>query len=276
MKSWRLIIEDSPLEGSLNMARDEALLNSYLMEETPPTLRFYSWDPWCVSLGYFQKPEKEINMEQLKSQGIDLVRRPTGGRGVLHTKEITYSIIVGGKFPGLPASVVGSYKFFVQGILEGIKRLNLYPQLENGIKTNKIKASSKGSPVCFDSPSKYEICLQGRKIVGSAQMRRKGAILQHGSIKLKMLPEITTWIFKGEENKKSLERKATGIWDFNPQITVGECIDAIVKGFQSALLINLKNGSYTANEKKLIKELYYEKYGDREWNLEKKRRSTYK
>jgi len=175
--AWRLLV-DAPAGGAWNMAVDEMLLDRVATGAAAPTLRFYQWMPPCLSLGYFQ-PIDVVDVDGCRALGVDVVRRPTGGRAILHDRELTYSV-------ALPASVLGHD----DGVLPSYYRLSL--ALQDGLRrlgvpvTLAPEATASGptvhGPVCFDRPSAHEILLEGRKLVGSAQMRRGGGILQHGSI----------------------------------------------------------------------------------------------
>ena len=266
MRTWRLII-DGPSKGNFNMAADEALLDSFIQKNSLPTLRIYSWEPMCLSLGYFQNINSR-NIEKLKENNIDLVRRPTGGRGVLHTDEITYSIIIDEEYPGISKNVTTSYKQLIKGIKFGLEYLGLTPLLMPLPQKSEKKA--KNSSVCFDSPSWYELLIEGKKVVGSAQMRRKGAILQHGSIKLKFDPGLVSSIFgTNKKQREYLKNAATGIFDLDPTLKKEDCVNAILKGFEKAFEIQLVREGYNAFEKARTKELSKNKYSLNEWNFKR-------
>jgi len=161
----------------INMAIDEALLSSEL-----PVLRFYSWKPAGLSLGYFQAT-KDIDTDYCKKNNIEVVRRLTGGNAVLHEKELTYSFIIDANL--MPFDIVESYKKISKGIMAGLNNLGLAPELsEHGTE-------EAGSAVCFEEPSWYEMTINNKKIVGSAQKRIDGKVLQHGAvlIDLDILPK---------------------------------------------------------------------------------------
>jgi len=174
---WRLLV-DAPAGGSWNMAVDEVLLEGVAAGTTRPTLRFYEWTPPCLSLGYFQ-PIDVVDVDGCRALGVEVVRRPTGGRAILHDRELTYSVALPASVLGHDGGVLPSYYRLSLALQDGLQRLGvgstLAPESAGG-------GSPVHGPVCFDRPSAYEILLQGRKLVGSAQMRRGGGILQHGSI----------------------------------------------------------------------------------------------
>ena len=183
-ETWRFI-DSGNGSPSFNMALDEALLEWHSNGEIPPVIRFYGWNPATLSIGYFQKVDKEIDLESVRKQGLGFVRRPTGGRGVLHEHELTYSVIVSESHPRMPKTVTEAYRVISEGILKGFHQLGLNAYFAVP-KTAEERDTLKNphSAVCFDAPSWYELVVEGRKVAGSAQTRQKGVILQHGSILL--------------------------------------------------------------------------------------------
>src|ERR1700682_1208430 len=177
--AWRLLI-DPPGPGAWNMAVDEVLLDGVAASSAPPTLRFYEWAPPCLSLGYFQ-PFAVVDVAACRSLGVDVVRRPTGGRAILHDRELTYSVALPLRLLGSDGGVLPSYHRLSLALERGLNQLGVPVVLAP--KTAALPFMDHG-PVCFDRPSAHEILLDGRKLVGSAQVRRATAILQHGSILL--------------------------------------------------------------------------------------------
>ena len=181
-ETWNFINTGSH-DPYYNMAMDEALLNFVSRGEIDPVVRFYTWDPATLSVGYFQRLKKEIDIDKVKEKGFGLVRRQTGGRGVLHDKELTYSVIVPESHPNMPSTITEAYRVISEGLLEGFKLLGFdaYFAIPRS-KEEREKLKQPRSAVCFDAPSWYELVVEGRKIAGSAQTRQKGVILQHGSL----------------------------------------------------------------------------------------------
>ena len=163
--------------GSEHMALDCELFEKCESEQTKDTLRIYSWDPPCISLGYSQKIEEEVDVDRAKRLGWDVVRRPTGGGIVFHNEaEVTYSLITG--IDQLPAGLIPSYKKISEAVVLGLRKLGLKAEI------NKMNVERRALNVglCFSYPAEYEIVVGGRKIVGSAQKRGRHALLQQGSI----------------------------------------------------------------------------------------------
>ncbi len=175
--AWRLLV-DAPAGGAWNMAVDEVLLDGVGTGAAPPTLRFYQWRPACLSLGYFQ-PFDVVNLAGCRALGVEIVRRPTGGRAILHDRELTYSVALPASVLGHDGGVLPSYYRLSLALQEGLRRMGVAATLA---PESAVAGSLEHGPVCFDRPSAHEILLDGRKLVGSAQMRRGGGLLQHGSI----------------------------------------------------------------------------------------------
>ena len=152
----------------INMAIDEVLLSS-----KDPVLRFYQWKPNAVSVGRFQNIN-DIDMDYCNKNKIDVVRRITGGKTVLHEHELTYSFIIDKN--KLPRSIVESYNIISNALIRGLQVLGLNPEM------NKVEVADKDNPACFQETSFNEIVINQKKVVGSAQVRVKGKLLQHGSI----------------------------------------------------------------------------------------------
>ncbi|RAV21606.1 lipoate--protein ligase family protein [Paenibacillus contaminans] len=278
MVTWRFI--DSGLRSAAaNMALDEAILIAHSEGKAPPTVRFYGWEPAALSIGYFQKAEAEVSFEELAKQGLGFVRRPTGGRAVLHDKELTYSIIVEESYPGLPSSVTEAYRVLSEGLLQGFRGLGLDAHMVTlASEEEKQKYATIGSSACFDSPSWYELVVEGRKVAGSAQMRQKGVVLQHGSILLDLDTEqlFSVLKFRSEALKErlmaSFKDKAVAVNDLRsvtgqPPATLEEAKAAFRTGFATGMGIALEQSAPTAYEEELAAQLLAEKYGTDEWNL---------
>lgn len=246
-----------------NMALDEALLNFVSRGEIDPVIRFYTWDPPTLSIGYFQRLEKEIDIDMVRKKGYGLVRRQTGGRGVLHDKELTYSVIVPESHPAMPKIVTEAYRVISNGLLEGFKSLGFdaYFAIPRS-KEEREKLKQPRSSVCFDAPSWYELVVEGKKIAGSAQTRQKGVILQHGSIlqSIDIDDLFDMFIYKNDRLKSKMKdafvEKAIAINDLSDKhVTLSEMEDAFKKGFAKGLNINFKPLELTKAQQQEVHEL---------------------
>jgi lipoyl(octanoyl) transferase len=235
---WRLIC-DPPFPGEVNMRRDLELMAEVASGKAPPTLRLYHWSPPALTLGRFQKAEEVADLDACRRLGVDLVRRPTGGRAVLHHRELTYSISVPECHRLIPAGVIDAYRLINQGILAAFEIL--------GIDVSLAGESERGAGLapgsCFDSTSAYEIRVAGKKVVGSAQLRTGGALLQHGAILLELSLDLYRQLLlprQGSDNPAYLDalgREAAGLNDLGYPVTPEQLAEALVAGFSEAFSI---------------------------------------
>ncbi len=160
---WRFI-DSGRCSPAFNMALDEALMEWHSAGKIPPTIRFYGWNPATLSIGYFQKVNREIDMDAVNHYDLGFVRRPTGGRAVLHDQELTYSVIVSEDHPNMPQTVTEAYRVISEGILEGFKQLGLEAYFAVPSEKEKKDLKAPRSANCFDTPSWYELVVEGRKV----------------------------------------------------------------------------------------------------------------
>lgn len=274
--TWHFI-NSGKCTPSYNMALDQALLEWHSNGLIGPVLRFYEWEPATLSIGYFQNVEKEINMEQVQKHNLGFVRRPTGGRGVLHEHELTYSVIVTESYPDMPETVTEAYRVISGGLLEGFKNLGLDAHFsipESDEEKNNLKKPK--SAVCFDAPSWYELVVEGKKVAGSAQTRQKGVILQHGAILLSLDEDKLVSLFKfssDEQREKmriGLREKAVAIDELaGRSVTAEESAEAFSKGFEQALNMKLEPLKLTEEQVRYVKEIENAKYGNDAWTFKK-------
>ncbi|MCC3358682.1 lipoate--protein ligase family protein [Bacillus sp. REN16] len=273
---WRFI-DSGHCSPEFNMALDEALLDWNSEGKIPPTIRFYGWNPATLSVGYFQKVEKEIDLDAVKKYGLGFVRRPTGGRGVLHDQELTYSVIVSEEHPEMPKTVTEAYRVISEGVLQGFRKLGLDAYFAVP-KTAEEREGLKNprSAVCFDAPSWYELVVEGRKVAGSAQTRQKGVILQHGSILLDIDEDKLFDLFKypsdrvKERMQRNFKNKAVAINALREiPVTIEEAKKAFKEGFEEGLNIVLEPYQLTDDEMDYVHEIEERRYKTDEWNFKR-------
>jgi|YNPNPStandDraft_1061719.scaffolds.fasta_scaffold07204_7 lipoate-protein ligase A len=253
---WRLIL-DGPAHGFWNMAVDEALFRWAEEHGGCPVIRFYSWHPPCVSLGKFQKVEANVDLEACRRLGIELVRRPTGGRAILHENEVTYSIAA----PLASWGVLESYRYLSEGLVRGLKKLGI----EAGYGAERASGLlSKAS--CFAHAARCDIVAGGRKIIGSAQVRGARWLLQQGSIPLEISLKRNAAVFGWRDESESGAASSLSEVLSRP-VTAEEVIRAMVQGFEDALQIPLKAEALTSQERELAEHLARTKYAAEEWTL---------
>lgn len=239
-----------------NMAIDEAVLEHIAAGKSPATLRFYGWSPPAISIGYFQSLEEEVDLEACKKYGVDYVRRITGGGAVLHEHEITYSIHIPESAGLVPAGILESYGKICGGILKGLAHIGLEAKF---VPLNDIVLDHKGTL---------------RKISGNAQTRKKGVILQHGTILIKVDVEKMFSLLKVPSEKlkgkliEDVKQRVTSISDvLGREISFEEMLEVLKKGFTEEFSgIEFTGGELNESEKSLAEKLMQEKYGADLWN----------
>jgi lipoyl(octanoyl) transferase len=264
---WRLILDPLPARGAWNMATDEAILGACSRGESLPTLRLYAWEPACLSLGYAQ-PYRDVDVIRLQTRGWELVRRPTGGKAVLHTDELTYSVIARADEPRVAGTVLESYNRLAQALVEALRLINLPVETEENAVTNQRNTD----PVCFNAPSTYEITVGGKKLIGSAQARRKEGVLQHGSLPLSGdLTRIVEVLTFPDENTRLLTTQRLLANATTVETALGRVLSwdtvaqAFVVAFGSVLKMDLQPEDITPREKSLARTLVEEKYAHPNW-----------
>jgi lipoate-protein ligase A len=234
--NWQLII-DGALEGARNMAIDAGLLEQVDNSETPRTIiRFYGWHAPTISLGRNQQIDKAVDAGYCRANGIDIVHRPTGGRAVLHDDELTYAV-VSNDSDRFGDTIYGNYKRVSEALCLGYNRLGVPAVLAPD--TRKVAPlPNDGDPPCFLSPSRYELTVEGRKIVGSAQRRVRNSFLQHGSMPITCNRETLAFATR-LPGTGELEKEMAGVAEFLPERpTLEELRGAFIGAFQDYFRID--------------------------------------
>ena len=260
MKEWRLIIDTKPLSGSWNMAVDDFLLRS--LGDAPQTiLRFYAWERPTVSLGYSQKAHKAVDVDLCKKNGVDIVRRMTGGKLVLHHREVTYSLCSSDAETFTPL-LRDSYKQISEGLIMGLEKMGLTPSLAQ----DPPISTKKGDLPCFAFPAQNEIEVGGEKIVGSAQRREGTRFIQHGSIPLAddegLLASVSIQKEEIQELRmtslsQALERDVGFAW----------AVKHLAVGMSEYFNAHLIPMTLTAEEKESILQIQSERYARPDWTF---------
>jgi lipoate-protein ligase A len=247
---WSYIV-DEPRSPRWNMAVDNAILNAVVLGRSRPTLRFYRWSRPAVTLGFHQKIDRVLDVAAVKRAGIEVVVRPTGGRAVLHGDDLTYSI-------ALPRDTVAAYgitelyKLLSEALREGFRQMGIEVELARG---NRGELGPGPQP-CFASTARYELVVGGKKLVGSAQRRYRGGVLQQGSIPLRagrIHPEdITPQNHGGEKNA----HRWTTVEDVTGQPVHFETLaHTLASGFAERLCVSMTHRRITQEELKEAADL---------------------
>ncbi len=280
----RLLI-DPPLDGPTNMARDEALMLLHARGGTLPTLRLYRWSPACLSLGRFQRGS-EIERRRCDEVGVHVVRRPSGGRALLHDDELTYALVVRADSPLGRGSILESYKRISTALLAGLKRLGAEVELahvrrpiggqrppakeagashELPVAHHRLSAAGRpSSAACYDTPAAYELTVGGRKLVGSAQTRCEGAVLQHGAIPLSPHADRLSALLANRPLQLASQMIALNE-ALGTAARFNDVAHALTAGFAVSQGMTLERGEWTAEELDVAAELHETKYTSETW-----------
>lgn len=246
------LLDTGHFEAALNMGVDEAILLSVADRSSPPTLRLYGWNPAAVSIGYFQGAREEVDLEACEREGVDLVRRLTGGGAVFHDAELTYSIVIPEDCHLAVSDVTQSYWILCRGVVEGLRELGLEA----------------------DFAPLNDVIVGGKKISGNAQTRRHGCILQHGTIILDLDVDRMFRVLKVPKEKlrgkliEDVKARVTSVREARGKpISHAEAVSAFVKGFASGLQSELEPGSLRSEEMRAAQELAQDKYRSYQWNF---------
>lgn len=269
---WRFLNTGHQSPG-MNMALDEAILLACEAGMSPPTLRVYGWQPPALSLGYAQSVPKEVNTAACRRYGIDIVRRPTGGRAVLHDDEVTYSVVMPITAQGgTHQTLTEHYHLIGLALAEAFTHLGLAVRLARPPRS--VKERQAPSPACFAALSRYELSVSGKKLVGSAQKRGQHALLQHGSIPLSLdRQRLFQCLRVPPEQHDALVQEA-----YATMIAVSEAAIAPIAlhdihaalrhGFAITLATPVIEGEVQPGEWQMARELYTSKYATTVWNYE--------
>jgi lipoyl(octanoyl) transferase len=263
LRAFRLLVTE-PLDGAANMALDEALLLARLRHGSPPTLRFFAWAPPTISLGYGQRLDGRIDTRAAEEMGIGLVRRATGGSAILHEGpdlEITYSVTAGtGDFDG-SADLLDTYRWIGEGLLAGLRALGAHVAM---VPAKPLDPAAMPA-FCFARTGSFELEVDGRKLVGSAQRRQGTAFLQHGAIMLGAVPDRLRRVFPGVRNPLADMTTLEAVLGRRPSFD--EATGALADGFRAAHGLTLEAGGLSEEEIGLAGTLDREKYATDPWTL---------
>jgi lipoate-protein ligase A len=256
------------------MAADEAMAQGVVEGTVPPTVRVFGWRPPAVSFGYAQRVAREVDVGRCRRMGVDIVRRPSGGRAVLHWHELTYSVVCPEDDLTFGGSIQDAYRKISLCLVAGLSALGVNAGFEPGRQPAPSPRGPELTAPCFSSTTQYEVTLGGRKLAGSAQRRMNGVLLQHGSLLIgpqhkrivELLPEgrdpvRARFAAQLEAHTISLE-EAQG-----RRFTFEEVAAAIRTGFASSLGCGFADGAPSERERESSDILESEKYATDAWNF---------
>ena len=249
-EQWRLLLTGENT-AFVNMAVDKAILVAHSEGKVPPTVRFYSWVPPAISIGYFQSILEEIDIDACKKFGVDYVRRITGGGAVFHEKELTYSIVIAESHPLIPKNILSSYERICNALIRGLQQLGIHGTY---------------API-------NDIVVERKKISGNAQTRKMNTVLQHGTILLDVDVETMFSLLKVPNEKikdkmiTDVKQRVTSVHHIlGTHVGFDQVAAAMKQGFEEEFNVALVEGSLTSEEKKLARKFEKECFSAFEWN----------
>ncbi|MCB9138171.1 MAG: lipoate--protein ligase family protein [Caldilineaceae bacterium] len=269
---WRIIVDDAPRSGAANMALDQALAEAAAAGESLPTLRFYRWQPPAVSLGRHQ-PLADLNQAAITAAGYEIVRRPTGGRAILHTDELTYSVAAPADEPRVRGGVMDAYLRLSNALVAGLRNAGARDVAK---APGSARTGKDVSAACFEVPSAYEITSRGRKLMGSAQSRRAGYVLQHGSLPLTgditrlidvllLEPDAAAALRADLSQRACTLAAALGVADEDDAVRFDRVQAALAQGFAEMLDLEFKPAQPMPNEMRRAADLIRTQFARPDW-----------
>jgi len=256
MDQWRFI-DSGPADGTTNMAVDSALLEGVDRGSSAPALRVYAWEPPTVSTGHSQRLASELDLDACREAGFGVVRRPTGGRAVLHAGELTYSVVGRAGVSPLGGSIAETYEAIARALVAGLSKLGVEADLAPVATT--ARGRGEAAPPCFVSAGRFEIVVGGRKLVGSAQRRRGGAVLQHGSLLVDDSHARLADVMRVREAdrpavRRALLSKTTDLYTLlGRPVGFSEVASAMRSGFERTWGVKLCDGPLTEDEMRAVR-----------------------
>ena len=252
-EQWRLLHTENN-SAYRNMAIDWAVLKANSEGKIPPTVRFYTWKPSAISIGYFQSLNEEIDIDICKKYGVDYVRRITGGGAVYHENELTYSIVIPESHPQIPKNIMESYGRICGAIIKGLKHLSI---------------ESSYVPI-------NDIIVAGKKISGNAQTRKSKTVLQHGTVLTDVNVDKMFSLLRVPDEKikdkliADVKQRVTSIKHIlGEEVTFAKVAQAMKVGFEEEFNIELEEGSLTKQELEDTMRFEKEYFSTKEWNHKK-------
>ncbi|MGC8722372.1 MAG: lipoate--protein ligase family protein [Acidobacteriota bacterium] len=264
MTTWRFMDEEEPREGAWNMAVDDLLFQEAEEgEEQAPTLRLYGWRPHCLSIGFHQEYREACDQLYCRTAGYDVVRRPTGGKAVLHAQEVTYAVVARQDRPPFAGlSLEGTYGLIAEALAASLEWLGLPVVLTR----RTLPITPRGGAPCFLVPSEKELLVRGRKVVGSAQRRGRRSFLQHGAVPLHVDYEgLRRATGRGEEEAERYKAAFAGVADLLPGISARDVKAALRIGFERSLRAEWEERPLTGAERAQAEVLKARRYGSALW-----------
>ena len=248
---WELHL-DPPRSASFNMAKDAHCL-ARTRDSGRPALRLYGWAGPTLSVGRTQRPEREVDLAACQADGVPLVRRLTGGRAVLHGSDLTYAVTAPTSLPGFDGGVLAVYRSLSRVFVTLLEELGCQPEVHSYSGRERVQ---QASPICFSTPSAFEVLVAGRKLVGSAQRLLPTAFLQHGSLPLAPQYDRLARLFLGA-NAEDLRDRMTDLHTLGvlPRLSEEDLRERLVAAFAAVLGVRFVPAPWSAADEAAVRSL---------------------
>jgi lipoate-protein ligase A len=276
--TWRFL--NTRFENAFfNMAADEAVLESVREGVSPPVFRAFGWRPPGLSFGYAQRVGREVDLGRCREMGVEVVRRPTGGRAVLHWNELTYSVLCRGDDPLVGGGVLEAYRRISECLVAGLRLFGVAADLVRAEPPSVRPIGESVTSPCFSSAARHEVVINGRKLIGSAQRRMGDLLLQHGSLilgpehkRIVDLLRLTSDDLRAQF-RRELDEGTTSLEEaLGRPVAFDDLAECLRQGFEQRLGLPFVEQPLTGRERARIEVLVREKYGTDAWNFEVHRR----
>jgi len=266
---WRLI-RSGPLAGAFNMALDQVLLDAVATGRSQPVLRLYRWAPATVTVGYGQRRPGAVDHDACLRLGIDVVRRPTGGRTVLHDREMTYAVIAPQRSRPFPGALLDNYRVIAGVLRQTLAAFGVAAELAAGRRGGSVGEGVR-KHACFSAPALAELVCGRYKVAGCAQKRQGGAFLQHGSVPVEMDLDLLCRLLGGAPERLPAQRRQLAdsvgwLNRFSPvPVPLDQLEAAFVETFSRQPGVELQPGLPTAEERARAEDLAASRFADPCW-----------
>lgn len=264
LHTWRYIDSDiSP--GPLNMAIDEALLCLFDPEGSGPVLRTYGWEPAALSLGRFQKSGEALDLNRCRSNAVSVVRRVSGGGTIYHADELTYCIVCSPEQIPSAASVKDSFRVLTGFLIDFYRTLGLNARYAVDTATDAERLGMR-TAFCFAGKETFDILIDGKKIGGNAQRRRKNVIFQHGSIPI--INRAKSGLQYMNDRSPGYAENTVSLSDCGVSVDYTQLKRMFVAAFRRHMGVETRLGCLSQEEQCMSQELLLKKYTSDRWNLQ--------
>lgn len=266
--AWRLL-RDGVAEGTRNMAADEALLRACAAGDAPPTFRLYRWKGPVLSVGYFQDVDREIDLEACRALGVGVVRRPTGGKAVLHGEDLSFSVVAAESYEPFRGRARALLRRIGRALIASLKRCGVDAEFAATDDAEGGRSRLPEGPACFQSLQPHEVVVGRRKVAGIAQARRNGGVLVHGAVLISCDRSLLAGVLRiGNGHREGDALRVAALDELLPCVSVIDRLSqGLVGGLEEEFGVSIRPGARSREEVSMVDHLVRVKYTGSNWNV---------